>query len=251
MVLAEQGEAARGLHWMLQSLDSTPAEAAGIRKVIRINLSAWSEQVHGLRHIIRVPIRVESSSLRGAAYRCGFSPDGRLIAAASADRLEYWDAMTFQPTGKTLAFEHFPWAFAFSPDAKTLITGHERGGAQRWDVAAGRRIGDPLPHGGAVRGVAFSPDGTTLLTGCVDGTVRFWDSSTGKPLGAPVVIGQMVTAVAFSPDGKSILIGTGPDGRSGAAYLLGRRHPGEAGRRFDSRRTRSSPSRSTPTARRC
>ena len=29
--------------------------------MIRINLSAWSEQVHGLRHIIRVPVRSELS----------------------------------------------------------------------------------------------------------------------------------------------------------------------------------------------
>ena len=110
-------------------------------------------------------------------------------------------------------------AFAFSPDGKTLITGHERGGAQRWDVTTGSRVGAPLPHGGMVCGVAFSPDGTAILTGCGDGTVRIWDSSTGQPLGAPFGTGQTVSSVAFGPDGKSILIGTGSDGRSGAAYL--------------------------------
>jgi len=215
IALAEQGEAARGLHWMLAGLKDAPADAAEIRRVIRINLSAWSEQVHSLRHIIRLPIRVSP----GYLFHCAFSPDGQVIAVASADRLQYWDARSLQPTGKSLVFESQHFAFAFSPDGKTLVTGHARGGAQRWDVTTGSRVGVPLPHGGMVCGVAFSPDGTAIVTGCADGTVRIWDSSTGQPLSAPVGTGQSVSSVAFAPDGKSILIGTGTLGRSGAAYL--------------------------------
>ncbi len=217
IALAEAGEAARGLHWMLEGLAVAPAEAAEIERVIRINLSAWSEQVHGLRHIIRVPVREAEAT--AAAYRCAFSPDGRVIAIASADRLEYRDARTLEPTGKSLVFQSLPQAFAFSADGKTLVTGHERGGAQRWDVTTGNRIGGPLPHGGMVRGVAYSPDGRVIVTGCSDGTMRIWDSSTGEPLGAPFGTGQPVYSVAFGPDGKSILIGTGSEGQSGAAYL--------------------------------
>ena len=158
IALAEKGEAARGLHWMLEGLKGAPAESAEIQRMIRINLSAWSEQVHGLRHIIRVPVRPE----RGRRLPLRFSPDGRVIAVASADRLEYRDARTLEPTGKPLVFESLPQAFAFSPDGKTLITGHDRGGAQRWDVTTGSRVGAPLPHGGIVWGVAFSPDGTVI-----------------------------------------------------------------------------------------
>jgi eukaryotic-like serine/threonine-protein kinase len=217
IAFAETGEAARGLHWMLEGLAVAPAEAAEIERVIRINLSAWSEQVHALRHIIRVAVR--ASEATAAAYRCAFSPDGRVIAIASADRVEYWDARTLEPTGKSLVFESLPQALAFSPDGKTLVTGHDRGGVQRWDVSTGSRIGVPMPHGGIVRGVAYSPDGTIIATGCSDGTVRIWDSSIGEPLGAAFETGQPVFGVAFSPDGKSILIGTGSEGQSGAAHL--------------------------------
>ena len=217
IALAETGEAARGLHWMLEGLAVAQAESAELERVIRINLSAWSEQVHGLRHIIRVPVREAEAT--AAAYRCAFSPDGRVIAIASADRLEYRDARTLEPTGKSLVFESLPQAFAFSPDGKALVTGHDRGGAQRWDVNTGSRVGVPLPHGGTVSGVAYSPDGTIIATGCSDGSMRIWDSSTGEPLGAPFGTGQPVYSVAFGPDGKSILIGTGSEGRSGAAYL--------------------------------
>ena len=52
---------------MLEGLKGTPAESAEIQRVIRINLSAWSEQVHGLRHIIRVPDPVRSRSPPTAA----------------------------------------------------------------------------------------------------------------------------------------------------------------------------------------
>ncbi len=217
IALAETGEAARGLHWMLEGLAVAPAEAAEIERVIRINLSAWSEQVHGLRHIIRVPVREAEAT--AAAYRCAFSPDGRVIAIASADRLEYRDARTLEPTGKSLVFESLPQAFAFSPDGKNLVTGHDRGGVQLWDVTTGSRVGVPLPHGGIVSGVAYSPDGTIIATGCSDGSMRIWDSSTGEPLAAPFGTGQPVYSVAFGPDGKSILIGTGSEGRSGAAYV--------------------------------
>ncbi len=72
IALAETGEAARGLHWMLEGLTVAPAEAAEIERVIRINLSAWSEQVHGLRHIIRVPVRETEAT--AAAYRCASVP---------------------------------------------------------------------------------------------------------------------------------------------------------------------------------
>jgi WD40 repeat protein/tetratricopeptide (TPR) repeat protein len=212
IALAETGEAARGLHWMLEGLKGAPAEAAEIQRVIRINLSAWSEQVHGLRQVIR-PIGAPTD------FRCAFIPNGQVIAVASADGLRYWDARSLQPTGKPLVFERVAVAFAFSPDGKTLITGHERGGAQRWAVTTGSRVGAPLPHGGAVSGVAFSPDGTVIVTGCTDGTVRIWDSSTGQPLSTPAETGQSVWGVAFAPDGKSILIGTGSEGRSGAAYF--------------------------------
>ena len=217
IALAETGEAARGLHWMLEGLKVAPAEAAEIQRVIRINLSAWSEQVHGLRHIIRVPARAVAPTT--AAYRCAFSPDGRAIAIARAERLEYRDASSLEPTGKSLVFESLPEALAFSPDGKSLVTGHDQGGAQRWHVTTGARVGTPLPHGGMVRSVAYSPDGTIIVSGCSDGTIRLWGSSTGEPLGAPFNAGQPVFSVAFSPDGKAILIGTGSEGKGGSAYL--------------------------------
>src|SRR5690242_3158936 len=40
-------------------------------------------------------------------------------------------------------------------------------------------VGDPLPHGGWVRGAAFSPNGKFVVTGCYDGKVRLWSVPGG------------------------------------------------------------------------
>ena len=107
-----------------------------------------------------------------------FSPDGRLLATASATRrcgCGTWPpaSRTAQPlTGHTGAVT----AVAFSPDGTLLATASADGTVRLWDVATGQPHGAPLTgHTGAVYGVAFSPDGALLATAGADGTVRLWD----------------------------------------------------------------------------
>jgi WD40 repeat protein/serine/threonine protein kinase len=219
VTLAEQGEAAQGLHWMLESLKVAPDDAGDLQRLVRTNLAAWGEQVHGLRNVLATPdVRV----------RClAFGPDGKAFAAGADDRLQLWDANTCQRIGKPIHREGGFHAVAFSPDGKTLLTGYPQGGAQRWDVTTGAPIGEPVPHPGWVRGVAFSPDGKSMLTGSEDGTARLWDAITGRPLQAPFQHDMPVLSVALSPDGKAVLTGVGSayltngglDSGRGAVYL--------------------------------
>jgi WD40 repeat protein/serine/threonine protein kinase len=219
VTLAEQGEATQGLHWMLESLKVAPADASDLQQLVRTNLAAWSEQVHGLRNLLAIP----DEHVRWLA----FSPDGKTFASALDDRVQLWDANTFECIGKPILRKGGFHAMAFSPDGKTLLTGYPQGGAQRWDVTTCAPIGEPLPHPGWVRGVAFSPDGKSMLTGSEDGTARLWDAVTGKPLQAPFQHDMPVLSVAFSPDGKALLTGVGSayltngglDSGRGAAYL--------------------------------
>jgi WD40 repeat protein len=83
-----------------------------------------------------------------------------------------------------------PGACAFSPDGKTMATGH-RGAAQRWDVETGKAVGDALSHRGVVGAIAYSADGRTLLTGCLDAETtsaeaHCWDAVAGNPKGPPL-----------------------------------------------------------------
>jgi WD40 repeat protein len=70
---------------------------------------------------------------------------------------------------------------AFSPDAKTVLTGSRDGTARFWDATTGRPIGQPMTHHGRVEVVAFSPDAKTVLTGSRDKTARIWDVATALP----------------------------------------------------------------------
>jgi WD40 repeat protein/tetratricopeptide (TPR) repeat protein len=97
---------------------------------------------------------------------------------------------------------------AFSPDAKTVLTGCYDNMARLWDAESAQPAGPPLAHQHAVRAVAFSPDGKAVLTGSQDNTARLWDAGTGKPIGPPLTHQGSVAAVAFSPDGKVVLTGS-------------------------------------------
>jgi eukaryotic-like serine/threonine-protein kinase len=207
---AEEGDAAGGLHWMLEAIEVAPAEAVALQRAIRINLAAWSEQVNALRQIIRRPHPV---------HACAFTPDGERIAVSFGERLEYFDARTLLPAGESIRFQDPARQIALSPDGKMLVTGHARGGVRRWDVKTGMPIGEALPSRGAPFRLSVSPDGKAVLIGSRDGTARIWDARTGEPLGAPFESRQAVLSVAFAPDGRSVLIGTGSDGRIGSASL--------------------------------
>jgi serine/threonine protein kinase/WD40 repeat protein/Flp pilus assembly protein TadD len=104
-----------------------------------------------------------------------FSPDGRMVAAAAKLGVRLLDGNTLTP----LPAGYLPHPdpindVAFSPDGAFLLTAHETGSAQLWDVATRKPIGPPAVLIGPIRAVAFAPDGKTCLCVANDGTVRRW-----------------------------------------------------------------------------
>jgi WD40 repeat protein len=113
-----------------------------------------------------------------------FSPDGRVIAAAVYLGVRLLDGNTLAPlAGGFLPHADPTQDLAFSPDGAFLLTAHENGSAQLWDVATRKPVGPPAVLIGPIHAVAFTPDSKTCLCVAGDGTVRRWPVPT--PLAEP------------------------------------------------------------------
>ncbi|MEU6548723.1 WD40 repeat domain-containing protein [Streptomyces sp. NPDC046915] len=159
-----------------------------------------------------------------------FSPDGRLFAAAGADRtVRLWDATAphlphpsiVLPGRAASAAAVGVRAMAFSGDSRTLATTDALGTTTLWDLRAphrprARAVLNP-PRAAAGPGhaaVAFSPDGRIVVSAGPSGTVARWPAaSRGRPP-ATAVLGTLdgeVRSLAFAPDGHALAV-AGPAG---------------------------------------
>ncbi len=123
--------------------------------------------------------RKEVRRFKAAPLSLAFSPDGRLLAAASSiDGIPVWDIATGaefhwirdQKTPLPRA-----WRVGFSPDGRMLVLGTIRGQVSLWEMASGRlrRSFDAFESG--VNSPCFSPNGRLLLAGSPDTTALVWD----------------------------------------------------------------------------
>ncbi|MCI0458773.1 MAG: protein kinase [Gemmataceae bacterium] len=208
LALAEQGDVARGLHWMARALEVAPADAVHFQELVRVNLAAWNAQVHRLHHLLEHPDEVWAVAL---------SPDGQTLVTGGADgRARRWDVATGRLLGQPMQTPGWVWSVAYSPDGKNLATaggnwksdGNDSGcGVQLWDAATGAPIGPPLPHTKAVWSVAFSPNGRVLASAGNWSSVRLWDVASGQRLVTLEHSTPEVKSVAFSSDGRLLASG--------------------------------------------
>jgi WD40 repeat protein/tetratricopeptide (TPR) repeat protein len=135
-----------------------------------------------------------------------FSPDGRRVLTAPADRTaRVWDPEKAEQVGAALEHGAAVNRASFSADGRRALTAGEDGTARVWDVATGKPVTRALRHGAAVKLAAFSPDGRRVLTVGADRVVRVWDVASAEQVGLAPRIGSDVRQVAFSPDGRHLL----------------------------------------------
>ena len=140
----------------------------------------------------------------------GLSNDGQFGVSATADEIRLWEV----ENGRQLQAWQIADAtsLAFSPDARSVFIGNNRGTLSSYDVRTGRPSVSLVGHRLAVTSLALSTDGKRLLSGSDDRTVRLWDVSTGKQLCSFDKHDGSITCIAFAPDDSSAVSGSADNG---------------------------------------
>lgn len=153
--------------------------------------------------------------------RPAVSPDGKLFAAAAADRpteLVVYDTQGLAPVGRLNTgqpgFGPSPEnltrvRLAFAPGGKEAATATAIGELAVWDVAAGTVTRELKPGlAGLAKGesdytaLLYSADGKVVFAATAAGTIRRWDVAGGKELAPLRAHSASVTTLLLAKDGK-------------------------------------------------
>ena len=146
------------------------------------------------------------NTLGGHAYTVNdvsFSPDGKLLVSASADKtLKLWDASTGKEIKTLTGHTNGVNGISFSPDGKLLASASRDKTLKLWNTSTGKEVKTLTGHTDEVIAVSFSPDSKFLASASDGGIIKLWDASTGKEIKTLDGHTNGVNGVSFSPDGK-------------------------------------------------
>jgi len=196
------------------------------------NVKVWS--VPEAKEIIAVRAPAGVNAL-------AWSPDGKLLAAATQGVLQVWEAVTGKEvrTWRLAADNHTPLALppgpgevslprfvfigswtmslAWSPNGQRLALADADGKVQIWDAGTDKNGLVLKAHGGGVHSIDWSPDSSQLASVGGDGHLKVWDAATGEEaFKLPVRQGNDVMwlasyalTIAWTEDGKRLNLAFG------------------------------------------
>jgi WD40 repeat protein len=98
---------------------------------------------------------------------------------------------------------------SFSPDSRTLYTGHADGLVGAWDSETATTLGPFRGSTAGIASVAASPDGQYVAAGAQDGSVVVWDVRTRDEVARVSPNDIPVACLRWSHDGRRMAIARG------------------------------------------
>lgn len=140
-------------------------------------------------------------------YGLAYSPDGKLLAAASGNPGQLGEVKLFRPESGELVHDlatmpDVAFDVAFNPAGDKLAACGADRSVRIFDVASGKQERLIEDHADWVMAVAWSADGAKLGTASRDKTSKIFDAAKGESLVTYPGYGDQAYGIAFSPDGK-------------------------------------------------
>ena len=135
-----------------------------------------------------------------AVLSVAWSPDGKKIASASADKtVHIWNSTSKSPTFIYRNHTKSVSSVAWSPDSTRIVSGSWDTTVQVWNAQSGRKL---LTYRGFTRevgSVAWSPDGKYIASGSWDTTIQVRQADSGGRIFTYSGHSSPVHTVAWSP----------------------------------------------------
>lgn len=139
-----------------------------------------------------------------AVLNIAWSPDGKKIASASADKtVHIWNATSKNPTFIYRNHRKPVSAVAWSPDGSRIVSGSWDTTVQVWNVHTGRKLLTYRGFSREVSAVAWSPDGKYIASASWDATVQVRQAESGSRLFSYSGHSSPVHALAWSTTNSS------------------------------------------------
>jgi WD40 repeat protein len=145
-----------------------------------------------------------------------FSPDGSLIASASADStIQLLDIATGTSQRSLEGHTHHVMAVAWHEDGNVLASASADQSVKVWDAHSGDVLHTITGFPKELTAAQFVPASNQLAVACANGLVRLCDGSNGGSIRDLDAGGDFLHVARLTPDGKQILAG----GQSGIVRI--------------------------------
>jgi WD40 repeat protein len=137
-----------------------------------------------------------------------YSPDGRWLASAGADKLcRLHDPGTGEMVKILEGHTHFVQGLSWQPHGQSLATASADKTVKTWDVETGERRQSIAGFGKEISAIAYVSDTDQLMTVALDGQTRLHRSDNAQLVRSFTPHAQPLYALTMAADGKHVIVG--------------------------------------------